>query len=294
MKQRIVWAIVFAVAMLAGVFGGSLAFYALFAFITAACSWELMGHLFAQETNYRQWRRAIGMLLAVMPFLIFGSKLFGAFQPLEGTLEMSSYFFVASVAENAVPILMTLIMLLFIIFVLFIIELFLASGRPFDHVAHYLLGIVYVGVPFSLLIDIAHWNGNYAPLRVFGLLFLTWTNDTMAYFIGTFIGKTLFFPRISPKKTWEGVLGGIGCTFIVAWLLSRWIKDFTAVEWFLLASCIAVFGTLGDLIESMFKRSIAVKDSGAVLPGHGGWLDRFDSFIFALPFVWLALMIWEG
>ncbi len=294
MKQRVLSAIIFVVAMLAGVFGGATAFYGLFALITAGCLWEFMGLLFPTNHDHRLWRRLIGMLLGVTPFLVYGSKLFGVFRPLQGPVEFFPYLFIADLSENAGPILLTLALLVLAIFLLLVVELFLYSVRPFDNIGYYLIGIVYVGVPFALLINISYWHGNYAPLRVFGLLLLTWTNDTMAYFTGTFLGKTPFFSRISPKKTWEGTLGGIACTFIVAFGLSRWIADFSPSEWLLLAVCVAIFGTIGDLVESMFKRSIAVKDSGSILPGHGGWLDRFDSFIFVLPFAWLALMIWEG
>ncbi len=294
MKQRIISAIFFAVAMLLGVFGGAAAFYALFALIAAGCLWELMGLLFQKDYDHRLWRRFIGVMLGIAPFLIFGSKLFGVFPSLETSSEISYGLFKADLMENAIPILMTITLLPLAIFLLLIVELFLKSARPFDSIGYYLVGIAYIGVPFTLLINISYWHGGYAPLRVFGLLLLTWTNDTMAYFVGTFIGRTPFFARISPKKTWEGTLGGIAFTFVVAYVLARWIPDFTQAEWLLLAACIAVFGTLGDLVESMLKRSVAVKDSGAVLPGHGGWLDRFDSFTFVLPFAWLALMIWEG
>ncbi len=294
MKQRVLSAIIFVVAMLAGVFGGAAAFYTLFALITAGCLWELMGLLFPPDHDHRRWRRAMGTLLGATPFLVFGSKMFGVFQPLSSSVEFFPYLFVADLSENVSPILMTLVLLMLAVFVLFAVELFLCSARPFDNIGHYLVGIAYVGVPFALLINISYWHGNYAPLRVFGLLLLTWTNDTMAYFIGTFIGRTPFFTRVSPKKTWEGTLGGIACTLMMAFALSRWIADFTPAEWLLLGGCVAVFGTLGDLVESMLKRSVFVKDSGSILPGHGGWLDRFDSFIFVLPFAWLVLMVWEG
>ena len=134
----------------------------------------------------------------------------------------------------------------------------------------------------------------YQPLRVFGLLLLIWTNDTMAYFVGSQLGRRKLFERISPKKTWEGTIGGGLCAVLVAWGLSFIIKDFTQPQWLVLGMVAAVFGTLGDLVESMLKRSVGVKDSGNLLPGHGGLLDRFDAFIFALPFFWLALQIFKG
>lgn len=294
MKQRAISAGIFVLAMLGGVFGGAKAFYFLFALITGGCLWELMGLLFGEEKNHFSLRKIAGTLLGVLPFLVYGSKIFNLFVPLTSGDQFHPYFFVANMSENVNPILMAIMLLLLFLYLLFILELLLQSKQPFTNIGNYLLGVVYVGIPFSLLITISYWHDNYAPSRVFGLLLLTWTNDTLAYLIGSKIGKTPFFSRISPKKTWEGTLGGVVCTFIMAYLLSKWITDFGIDEWLLLAVCVAVFGTLGDLVELMLKRSVNIKDSGSILPGHGGFLDRFDSFIFVLPFAWLALMIWEG
>ena len=279
MKQRTITAVVFAIAMLGGVFGGATAFFILFALITAGCLWELMGLLFAAEGNHLRLRKVLGTVFGVLSFLIFGSAELSLMIAESGTL----------LAWN-----MTLQFLFFaplaLVFLLFIFELFLHSEQPFANIGNYLLGLAYVGLPFTLLAIISLGPDGYAPMRVFGLLLLTWSNDTMAYLVGSRIGKTPFFSRISPKKTWEGTLGGMAFTFLIAWLLAQWILDYSTMEWMLLAACVAVFGTMGDLVESMLKRSIHIKDSGSLLPGHGGLLDRFDSFIFVLPFVWLALM----
>jgi len=284
MKQRTITAVVFAIAMLGGVFGGATAFFILFALITAGCLWELMGLLFAAEGNYLRLRKVLGMVFGLLPFLVFGSFLLGLINAGSETLY----------TWNAVFIIMPFAFLA-LTFLLFVLELFLHSDRPFANIGHFLLGLIYVGLPFALLVYISIGpDAKYAPLRVFGLLLLTWTNDTMAYLVGSRIGKTPFFSRISPKKTWEGTLGGMAFTFLIAWLLAQWVPDYSTTEWILLAGCVAVFGTLGDLVESMLKRSIHIKDSGSLLPGHGGLLDRFDSFLFVLPFAWLALMIFEG
>lgn len=294
MRQRAATATIFVIAMLIGVFGGAKTFYLLFACITAGCLWELMGLLFAQEERYILFRQICGTALGAMPFLIFGAKVFKLFRPVPTDARFNPYFFAADLSDNISPILLSLILLLLLVFLLMIVELFLDSDHPFSNIGNYLLGAVYIGIPFALLISLSYWHGNYAPLRVFGLLFLNWTNDTMAYVIGSKIGKTPFFKRISPKKTWEGTLGGVVCTFIVAFTFSWFIHDFDPAEWLLLAGVISVFGSLGDLVESMLKRSIQIKDSGSLLPGHGGFLDRFDAFIFILPFAWLAMMIMEG
>ncbi|MEO0775984.1 MAG: phosphatidate cytidylyltransferase, partial [Bacteroidota bacterium] len=126
---------------------------------------------------------------------------------------------------------------------------------------------------------------------VFGLLLLTWSNDTAAYLVGSRIGKTPLFPRISPKKTWEGSLGGVVITFLIAFLISQWFREHSTKQWLVLAGIVAIFGSTGDLVESMLKRSENIKDSGNLLPGHGGVLDRFDAFIFLLPFATAYLLL---
>jgi phosphatidate cytidylyltransferase len=186
-------------------------------------------------------------------------------------------------------------LLVFGMFAAIAVELFLGSEQPFANVGNYLLCALYIGLPFAMLADIAiEFHMPYKPFRVFGLLLLIWTNDTMAYFIGSKFGRRKLFERISPKKTWEGSIGGGVCTVFVAWGLSLIIKDFSQIQWLALGAVAAVFGTLGDLVESMLKRSVGVKDSGNLLPGHGGLLDRFDAFILALPFFWLALALLRG
>jgi len=177
----------------------------------------------------------------------------------------------------------------------FIIELFRKSNTPFLNIAYLFLGIIYVVVPFALLayissvIDVI--SGIFSPdnhsYRYFllGFFFLIWSNDTFAYLVGISIGKHRLFERISPKKSWEGFIGGIICTQGVAYLISIYFTEIAWMHWLAIALIISIFGTLGDLVESMLKRSLGVKDSGTILPGHGGILDRFDAVLLAAPFV---------
>ena len=153
-----------------------------------------------RENNYLRFRRLTTTVLGCLPFIIFGSKIFNFFAPLPSGSQFFPYLFKADLAENVSPILTTIVVTLLLVFLLIIVELFLESKKPFTNIGHYLLGVVYLGVPFALLISISYWHGNYAPLRVMGLLLLTWTNDTMAYVVGSKIGKTPFFARISPIK----------------------------------------------------------------------------------------------
>ena len=262
--------------MLGGIFGGKLSFFVLFALVTAGCLWELFGLLFAQERNVTL-RRVLGTIWGLSPYLLLGGSALGFWG---GAFSFGG---IVVIVFAAAPF--------------FLLELFLNPERPFDNVGRYLLGMFYLGIPFCLLAFISmplgefFSSGEYSPWRVFGLLALVWTNDSLAYFIGSRFGRRKLFERISPKKTWEGFIGGAVFTLLAAWGASHWISDFSQTQWVALALVASVFGTLGDLVESMLKRSLGIKDSGSLLPGHGGLLDRFDAFIFAIPFYWLALIL---
>ncbi|AWH86700.1 phosphatidate cytidylyltransferase [Flavobacterium album] len=131
----------------------------------------------------------------------------------------------------------------------------------------------------------------YLPQIVIGAFTIIWTNDTFAYIIGKSIGKHKLFERISPKKTIEGFLGGMAFAIAAAYILSLYYKNFSPLQWMVSAVILVIFGTLGDLVESKFKRVAGVKDSGSIMPGHGGILDRLDSIIFAIPFLFLYYQI---
>lgn len=118
------------------------------------------------------------------------------------------------------------------------------------------------------------------------IIFSIWINDTMAYLVGSFIGKTPL-TKISPKKTWEGTLGGAILCIMVIGIIGNELKGYSLAEWILIAAICAIFGTFGDLLESKLKRMADVKDSGSFMPGHGGFLDRFDSLLIAVPAVWV-------
>lgn len=162
--------------------------------------------------------------------------------------------------------------------------------KPFTNIAYTYLGVLYVAVPFALLHKAVFIDGAYSYQIVLGLLFLLWASDTGAYFAGTKFGRHKLFERVSPKKSWEGSIGGFLTAMVLALVMSRFYLDLRTWEWLALAAIIVVSGTYGDLIESLFKRSIDIKDSGTSIPGHGGFLDRFDGLLLAVPFV-LAYLI---
>lgn len=157
--------------------------------------------------------------------------------------------------------------------------------KPFTNIAYTFLGIFYVSVPFSLLSAVAFHDGNYRYEIILGCLLILWASDTGAYFAGTFFGKNKLFERISPKKSWEGFFGGALLALVFALGLASFFPVLSQLQWIVISLIIIVGGTFGDLIESLLKRSIEIKDSGASLPGHGGFLDRFDGLLLSVPFI---------
>lgn len=277
MKQRTITAAVFVAVMLIGIFGNLSTFLLLFGIITVVSAWELMSLLFGPEADHLQLRKITGSVLAGAFYSIF---CYWTLEKIHTGSGMPAMDPMVVITYLALPFL-----------ALLGIELLLASRQPFPNIGNYMLAVFYVALPFVLLVNLAIDSGHYMPLRVLGLMLLNWSNDTMAYLIGSQIGKRPFFSRISPKKTWEGTLGGIVGVFIVSWLLSLLITDFSLAEWLALGAVAAIMGTAGDLVESMLKRSVNIKDSGNIMPGHGGFLDRFDSLIYFLPFAWVVLKI---
>ncbi len=187
---------------------------------------------------------------------------------------------------------------LFLIFPLvsltFFIKLYKKTDKkPFTGIAYTYLGIFYVAVPFSLLnMAVFSVDGAYRFEILVGCLTILWASDTGAYFAGTRFGKTKLFERVSPKKSWEGFLGGVFAAIAVAFVISQYFTVLEDWKWLVIAGIIIIAGTYGDLIESLFKRSISIKDSGTILPGHGGFLDRFDGLLLSVPFITAFLKIW--
>ncbi|MGV3539707.1 MAG: phosphatidate cytidylyltransferase, partial [Rufibacter sp.] len=153
------------------------------------------------------------------------------------------------------------------------------------------LGVFYIALPFTLLHVLAFLPGQYSWQIILGIMFLIWASDTGAYAAGKSFGKHKLFPRISPGKTWEGWVGGVVLSLVVAYVLSLFYQDLALEHWLGMAVLVSIFGVLGDLVESMLKRSLGVKDSGTLIPGHGGILDRFDSLILVVPFLVAFLML---
>ena len=181
-----------------------------------------------------------------------------------------------------------------ILFFVFIAELYRKREQPFVNIALTLLGVLYVGGSFSMLSLLGFLRGDYSWQVILGTMLLIWTSDSGAYFAGKTFGKTKLFARISPGKTWEGWIGGALLTLVMGWALGYLLPDIPLAHRLVAAAVVAVFGVLGDLAESMLKRSVDVKDSGRILPGHGGLLDRFDAFLFVVPVLVLLQVLLLG
>lgn len=262
--KRILTAIVFVTVLLGCTFWSQLSFSILFFVITILGVWEFYT---LTEKEGSKPQKIVGTIIGA---LLFASS----------ALVCMSFLDPRFLVIN-IPI----------IFIVFIIELYLKAADPFRNIAFTLLGILYVALPFSLLNYIATTNQNYNYQLLFGFFFILWSNDSGAYLVGSSIGKHKLFLRVSPGKTWEGSFGGAVASYGVAYLISGWYTCISRTDWMVIATILIVIGSLGDLVKSIFKRSINVKDSGTILPGHGGILDRFDSLIMSAPFVFTYLYL---
>ena len=240
----------------------------LFSIVTGLTVWEFTG--LVNEREHVTVNRFISTVAGVYFFFsmtYFCSDLYGG----------------AAKSVVFIPYLVTIIYLL-------VAELYLKQDDPIQDWAYTMLSQMYIALPLSLINVLAFTatpGGQVAfnwllPLSVFVFL---WVNDTGAYCVGSLIGRHKLFPRISPGKSWEGSIGGAVFVLAAAWAVSTYLDGsmLTMPQWLGLGLVVVVFGTWGDLVESLFKRTLGIKDSGNVLPGHGGMLDRFDSSLLAIP-----------
>ncbi len=250
------------VAIIAGcIWGGIYSYAILFALITFLCLWEVYGLINSKKlAEVNQLLNSLGGI-----YLFFASFLFSA---------------------GYTPIWIFIPYFVYVLSVL-IIELYRKKENPIANWAYSFFGQFYIALPVSLLnravILPSETGTTYAPFILLSLFIFIWINDTGAYLVGCSIGKKRLFERISPKKSWEGFFGGLVFTLLSSLLLAHFSPfQIHILYWMGLAFSIVMLGTMGDLMESLLKRTIDVKDSGNVLPGHGGFLDRFDSMLFAI------------
>ncbi len=276
-QQRATTAIVFSAVMLTGLFLNVWSFHILFLIIATGCVWEFLDMTLPNDGN-KKLRKIIGTMAG---FSLVATQYYQNLVTSSSNSETSNF--------ASQPIISLVLMLSFL---LLIVELFLKAERPFNNIALIVFSLFYLSIPFSLLNILTHFpTQNFTPNVVAGMLFLTWANDSFAYIVGSQIGKTPFFLRISPKKTWEGTIGGAVFCMLTAGIIGQFFTQLSLVDWLVVGAIVAIFGTIGDLVESLLKRSVGVKDSGSFMPGHGGFLDRFDAFIFCIPFVYCYLSV---
>jgi phosphatidate cytidylyltransferase len=277
-KTRALTAVIFVVVMLAGLLWSQWSFFILFTIIHFGCWLEYQQLVSLIDPNYKQ----------VTPFHKYGVILAGWCLMLYFTSDSLLFFGIR------LPALGWWMGIIFI-FLLPINELLFARQLDLKNIGYSVLGLVYISLSWGLMMHlrsikqvwITNTNHSYnmgfvIPLAV---IISIWINDTMAYIVGSLIGKTPF-SKISPKKTWEGTVGGAMLCIIVVALTAYWM-GLSWVDGAVIAAIAAITGTAGDLLESKLKRMAGVKDSGSIMPGHGGFLDRFDSLLIATPFVWL-------
>jgi phosphatidate cytidylyltransferase len=180
-----------------------------------------------------------------------------------------------------------------IFILIFIVKLYENTNNEFVTLAYQILGLFYITLPLVLLTKIGFINSfEFSSGLPMGFFILLWTSDTGAYLAGRSLGKHKLFERVSPKKTWEGSIGGLVLVSIVAYILSQFdlFDAVSTLDWLVIGALVVVFGTFGDLFESLLKRNLRIKDSGTILPGHGGVLDRFDGLFIAVPDIFFYLL----
>lgn len=220
-------------------------------------------------------------LKSIFPYLIFMVLYFG-FAYWEHISNTTEGYDVAA----QILLVITIFVLLFLIK-----DLFSEKTIPLFESKRFIITTFYLSSGFVFLISIANFEQTFTPLLLLGSFILVWVNDTFAFLIGKNFGKQKLFPSVSPKKTFEGFLGGLFFSCVASYFIAEYTNTLDFTNWLILAIIVSFFGTIGDLIESKFKRQADVKDSGVIMPGHGGLLDRLDSIIFAAPFIFLFLRL---
>lgn len=194
--------------------------------------------------------------------------------------------------STGAAVLGTILFLLLMVPTAFVCELWRKSATPIANVAATFMGVLYVALPVSLLIyvPLLFAEGEWQPWIMLCYIFIIWVNDVFAYLVGVCFGKHRMCSRISPKKSWVGFFGGVTAS-VIAGVVCGYLLGGDMVVWGVLALIVSVTGVAGDFVESLFKRSAGVKDSGAIMPGHGGFLDRFDAMLISAPYAFVYLLI---
>lgn len=267
MKTRAITGFFFIIVMLASVLLGHWVFGCFYLLLSLLCLNEFYSLI--KQTGISP-NRSTGMLAGAVIYAVFA-----LFNSDSYNLLYHKLLFLIVIALTAV----------------FMQELFKKTPAPFTNIAYTFLGLILIVVPFTFFHALAYLQGDFNFHLPLAFLLMLWANDTGAYLTGMAFGKHKLFERHSPKKTWEGFIGGVAISAGAAFIISRFYVELEWPQWVIMAILIGTIGTMGDLVESMFKRSINVKDSGGILPGHGGLLDRFDGLFLAAPVVYTYLYL---
>ena len=266
MKTRAITGFFFVIVMLASVLLGHYTFDIFYLLLSAFCLHEFYGLI--KQSGIGPNRTA-GMINGIFIYAVF------ALITIKDDPSYHKLLFLITITLSSI----------------FIQELYKKSETPFTNIAYTITGILYAVLPFTFFHALAYVGGSFNFHLPLAFLIMLWANDTGAYLSGYFFGRTKLFERHSPKKTWEGFVGGVLISAVAAYIISFYYRDLPWDRWVIIAILISCFGTLGDLVESMFKRSINIKDSGGILPGHGGLLDRFDGLLISAPIVYTYLFL---
>jgi phosphatidate cytidylyltransferase len=263
--QRTITGIIFLVVVVGAIAIGKISFFVLFTLIIIGAMYEF--YTLAEKKKFKPLK-IYGIVIGLLVFA-------------------ANYFYINNLVSAKI-----FLAIIPVVLSVFIIELYRKSEYVFVNIGFTLLGVLYIAVPFSFANYIVISDGlEYSSHLLLGFLFLMWSFDTLAYVFGVSFGKHRLFERVSPKKSWEGFVGGLLSSIGVAYVISLFFTELSFLNWAVLSVIVSVFGTYGDLVESAFKRNIDEKDSGSILPGHGGILDRFDAVFFTLPLFYLYLQL---
>lgn len=243
-------------------------FYGLITFFLFVGAWECMKMMKFDPKSWEKW--------AVFPLIVF------VFYRFSKRFFQHGFYFDFNLSE----------ILALSLIVIAVITLFKFSKELYYDNGKLIFTVIYTALPFGFALGLPKFSSvdNTFTLEVFFLFILIWSSDTFAYFTGKFFGKHKMSPKISPKKTWEGFAGGVILTLVLGFFVEKYFPELRG-NWMVVGVLVAVFGPLGDLVESQLKRNFGVKDSGNIIPGHGGILDRLDSFIICAPVVYLYFIL---
>ena len=283
--------IVFVALMLGGILWNQYSFALLMSLILAGAINEYY-NITAAKREPGKARTRIKWLVLILSLLVYWRSFLLSSPPVTSTTEVNSVLcaFVLQVFRLRDANLPMNALIPIFAFVLFAYELFTESENSFNNIGWNLIAIFWILVPILLTNNLYFEKGGAFLVAVFVLI---WVYDSASYVSGSLFGKHPLFKRISPKKTIEGSVGGVLLTLIFAYFINQCprLTMLSKLEWMVLAFVIIVSATFGDLVESMLKRNLGIKDSGSIMPGHGGFLDRFDAYLFTVPFIIATLWI---